>query len=134
VLREVDDHEDVGVERAARLVEVEFLQRRVVRAAGRNEHVVDRLGNIGEEPVDRREIGRVEGGAARGADVGGGLLQALGVAAHNDHLGALFASGAGGREADSGAATEHDDGLAGQFRRAMRRRVGRCRHGLRSPC
>ena len=45
------------------------------------------------------------------ADLARRALEALGIAAGQDDVGALGARPAGGLEADAGAAADHDDGL-----------------------
>ena len=86
-----------------------------MRTAGRDEHVVDGLRLILEEPLERVHIGRVEGGRALRIDLAGGPLQALGIAADEDDVRALRAREPGCLEADAGAAAEQDDGLPGQL-------------------
>jgi hypothetical protein len=53
-------------------------------------------------------------------------LQAVGVAAGQDDLGALGAGLAGGLQPDAGAAADHDEGLPGQFWFALAGRWGGC--------
>jgi hypothetical protein len=77
--------------------------------------MVDRARQVVEEPLHRRGVGRVEGGGGVRVEVVRGPLEALGVAAGHDDLGALAAGAAGRLEADPGAAADHDDGLAEQF-------------------
>jgi hypothetical protein len=69
--------------------------------------MVDRPGKVGEELPDAVEVGGVEGRAAHRADLAGGALQLLGVAADEDHVGAPGARLPRGRKADAGAPTEH---------------------------
>ena len=72
-----------------------------------------------EELLEPVGVGGVEGRGAHGAELAGRALEALGVAAGEDDVGALGARPPGGLEPDAGAAADHDDGLAEQFRRAL---------------
>jgi hypothetical protein len=110
----------VLVHRPAALVEVDVGQRRVVRAARRDHHVVDRSRQAAEEPVQGVRVGRVERRGRPRSDVGPRGGQALRVAAGDDDLGALGAGAPGGFESDAGTAADHEDGLAGQLRFAWR--------------
>jgi len=53
--------------------------------------VIDRLGKALEEPLETVEIGGVERRGAQRAELARGVLQALGVAAGEDDLGAFGA-------------------------------------------
>ena len=75
-------------------------------------------GRLVEEPLQRCRVGGVEGGGAPRADVARRLLEALGIAAGEDDVGALGAGAPGGLEPDAGAAADQDDGLPEQFRLA----------------
>ena len=77
-------------------------------------------GRLVEEPLQRGRVVGVEGGGAPRVDVARGLLEALGIAAGEDDVGALGAGAPGGLEPDAGAAADQDDGLAEQFRFASR--------------
>ena len=70
--------------------------------------------------LQRCRVGGVEGRGALRVDVARCLLEALGIAAREDDVGALAAGAAGGLQADAGAAADQDDGLAEQFRLALR--------------
>ena len=54
------------------------------------------------------------------AELARGALEALGIAAGEDDVGALGARAPGRLEPDAGAAADHDDGLAEQLRLALR--------------
>jgi len=107
------------IEIAVRPLAVDVGQGRVVRTGAGDHHVVDRLGQVGKEPVECGRIGDVEGRSLPRADLGGSVPQALGVAAGQDDIGALGAGPAGGFEPDAAAAADHHDGLPGQFRLAL---------------
>jgi hypothetical protein len=78
--------------------------------------MVDRCGQLAKEALDGRRVVGVEGRATLRRDVGRRLREPLGIAACEDHAGALGARQAGGFEPDAGAATDHDDRLAEQLR------------------
>ena len=82
--RHVQRQPQVFVDVAPGLVEVEVGQGRVVRAARRDHHVVDRRGQVGEEPCEALGVGGVEGGEAPGARLLRGALQPPLVAAGQD--------------------------------------------------
>src|SRR5262245_14506523 len=104
------------IEIAVRTLAVEVGQGRVVRAGAGDHYVVDLLRQALEEPVEGGRVGRVEGRGAQCAEFGRGALQALGIAARQDDVGALGACSPGGLEPDAGTAADHDDGLPVQFR------------------
>src|SRR5215207_2946825 len=79
-----------------------------------------------EEPREAFRIGGVEGSAAPGAKLARGVLQALGVAAGENDLGAFGACPAGGFEADPGAPADDHDELPEQFRLALDRSDSGC--------
>ena len=74
--------------------------------------MVDRSWQLVEEPLQRRRVGGVEGGGAPGADVERCSLEALGITAGEDDVGALAARAPGGLQADPGAAADEDHGLS----------------------
>jgi hypothetical protein len=88
--------------------------------------VVDRFGQVTEEPFARSWAGGIEGGAAQRAEFARGVLQALGIAAGEDDVGALGAGSPGCLEPDSGAAAGHDDCLAEQLGLALDGNDSRC--------
>ena len=100
-------------------------QRYVFRTAGRDQDVVDRVGQPVEELLYRRRVEGVEGGGAARVDVERCPLETLGISADQDDLSALLARPAGGLEADPRAAADQDDGLAEQLRLARGARRGR---------
>ena len=107
-------------ERAAGLVEVHLGQGRVVGAARRRQYVVDGALEVREERLQGRRVVRVEGGGAERSELGCRLLQPLGIAAGQDHVGALGPCAPCRLQADAGATADQDDGLAGQLRVAHR--------------
>jgi hypothetical protein len=84
------------VDLAAGSREVEIGQARVVRASSGDHHVVDRCRKVLEEPREAVGVGGVEGGAAQGAELVGGVPQPVGIAAGGDDLGPFGARAAGG--------------------------------------
>ena len=66
---ELERQPEVLLDGAPRFREVHLGQRLVMRTAGRDEHVVDRLRLILEEPLERVHIGCVEGGRALRIDL-----------------------------------------------------------------
>src|SRR6516225_4431069 len=68
-----------------------------------------------EEPIEAIEVRRVKGGTAQCADLERCLLEALHVATGEDDIGSLGACSSGGFESDSGAATDHADGLPNEL-------------------
>jgi hypothetical protein len=81
--------------------------------------MVDRVGQVLEESLQRGRIGGVEGGGAPSADVKRCLLEALGIRAGEHDLGTLRAGSLGCCEPDAGAAADQDDRLPEQFRFAL---------------
>ena len=118
------------IEIAVRTIAVEVGQGRVVRAGAGDHHVIDRLRQVLEEPVEGGRVGRVEGHGALRADFQRRLLQPVGIAAGEDDIGTLGPGPPGCLEPDAGAAADHDDGLSGQFRFALgANRSGCAGHG-----
>jgi hypothetical protein len=111
MLGDGDGQPQVGVEIAVRLLAVEVGQGRVVGAGAGDQHVVDRRGQLVEEPLEPVEVGGIEGHGALRAEFGRGPLEALETAAGQDDVGALGAGAAGGLKPDARAAADHDDGL-----------------------
>ena len=73
---DLDRQEEMGFDVAAGRVEVEVRQRRVVGTGPRDEHVVDRRGQLVEERPEPVEVRGVEGRDAPRVDLGRGLLEA----------------------------------------------------------
>src|SRR4051812_26669955 len=85
--RDVEREPEMLVDLAVGSGEVDVGQARVVGAAGGDHHVVDRGRKVLEKPREAIRIGGVEGGAAQGAELARGVLQAPGIAAGDDDLG-----------------------------------------------
>jgi hypothetical protein len=83
--------QEVPLDVAAHLLEVRLIERRVGRAAAREHHVVDPRGEAVEEALEPVGIGGVERCGAQCAELAPGVLEALGVAAGDDDLGAYGA-------------------------------------------
>jgi hypothetical protein len=75
------------VDLAARSREVELGQACVGRTSSGDHYVVDRCRKFLEEAREAVGVGGVEGGAAQGAELARGALQAVGIAAGQDDLG-----------------------------------------------
>ena len=103
----------MGVDVAACLFDVELRQQRVVGTGARDQHVVDRPGQVVEEPPEPREVGGVEG-RGTGPELEADALQAIRVARGEDHVGSLGAGAPRRLEPDARAAADHDDGLPGK--------------------
>ena len=78
--------------------------------------MVDRAGQLVEEPLQGGAIGGVERGRAPRVHVAGGTLEPLGIPADEDDVGALGPRAPGGLEPDSGAAADEHDGLPEELR------------------
>jgi hypothetical protein len=98
------------------LFDVELRQRRVVGTGARDQHVIDRRGQLVEEPPELFEVGRVEGRDA-GPELEADTAQAIRVARGEDHGGSLLARAPSCLEPDTRTAADHDHGLAEQLRR-----------------
>ena len=114
VLRHRDGQPLVPGEVADRPLVLKLRQGRVVRYSRRDHHVVERLRQLAEEPVERRQVRRVERRGLERPDFVGGVLQLLRVAAGEDDVGALVACFTGRLESHARAAADHHDGLPGQ--------------------
>ena len=90
----------VRIEIAVCTLAVEVGQGRVVRTGARDHHVVDLLRQALEELVEDGRVGRIEGCGAQRTEFGRGALQAPGIAAGEDDVGALGARPPGGLEPD----------------------------------
>jgi hypothetical protein len=112
VARDLERQQHVLTHRLAHLICVHLEQWPVMRAASGDHHVVDRVRQPIEELLQRRWIVRIEGGGAPGVEVGRCPLEARGITAGEDDVGALGAGFPGGFQPDSGAAADDDDGLS----------------------
>jgi hypothetical protein len=83
---------------------------------GRDEHVVDRRGQLVEESLDPDRIVGVQDDAASRRQLARRLLEPPRVAGREHYVGALAAGEAGGLETDARAAADYDDSLAEQSR------------------
>ena len=70
----------MGVDVAAGSFKVELRERRVVGTGSRQQHMIDRLAQLGEEAIEPVEVGGVERRGVR-ADLDAGLVQASGLRA-----------------------------------------------------
>jgi hypothetical protein len=111
------------VEVAPRRFEVEFRKRRIVRTGASDQYMINRCGQLAEEPVEPVEVGSVESGDA-GAEVKPYTVQAVGVARREDDRGPLRTREPRRFETDTGAAPDHYDGLPQQLLLPLRRRKG----------
>ena len=110
VARDLHRQQQVRLDVAACLVEVELGQRRVVGARARHQDVVDLPPQLAEEPVEAVEVRGVERGDAA-ADLEAGAVKAIGIARGDDHVGSGRSRQPGRLEPDPGASADHDDGL-----------------------
>ena len=119
VARDAEHQQRMVLERATRGLEVHLGQRRVVGPAGGDHDVVDRPLEAGEEGLHGSRIVRVERRRADCTELGCRALQPVGVAAGQDHVGALGSCALGRLEPDAGATADHDDDLPGQVRHPL---------------
>ena len=122
VAGDLEHQQNVLIEGAARLREVQIDEAPVVRPASCYHHVVDRGRQVAEEPLEGGWVRGIEGRGAQRIELARGVLEALGIPAGEDHLGPLSACSPGRFEPDSGAAADHNDGLPEEFRFALDRR------------
>src|SRR5215468_12641933 len=92
---------------------VEIGQARVVWTAGRDHHMVDPLREVLEKPIESDRVCGVEGCAAQGTEFGRGPLEAFGIAAGQDDIGAPGVSSSSRLQPDACGADDHDDDLPG---------------------
>ena len=123
VAGDLDHQQDVFIDRAARLLEVQIDEAPVVRPASRYHHVVDRGWQVAEEPIEGGRIRGIEGRSAQRIELARGAFKAHGIPPGEDHPGPLNACSPGRFEPHSGAAADHNDGLPEEFRLAP---TGRC--------
>ena len=117
--RDLEDLRDTPADAGAHLLGGAFEHGPVGPArVCRDEHVIDRGGQLVEEALDGGGVVGVEGGAALRREVVRRLLEALRVAAREDDVRALGSGEARGLEPDARAAADHHDGLAEQPRLA----------------
>jgi hypothetical protein len=79
-----------------------------------------------EEGGECSQIVRIERRGAQRTELGCRLLQPVGIAAGQDHVGTLGACAPCGLQPDAGAAADHDDGLPEQLRLARGGSPSRC--------
>ena len=116
VAGDVERQQEMSVEGAARLLEVQVEEAPVGRPAGRQHHVVDRGRQVTEELLEGSRIGSIEGRSAQSVELDRGASEGLGIPAGKDQLGPLSACSPGRFKPDTGATADHDDGLPEQFR------------------
>src|SRR5205814_5700200 len=118
--------QEVLIECAARLREVQIDKAPVLRPASCDQHGVDLGRQVQEEPLEPTRSRGVEGRGAQGVEFARGALQALRIPAGEDHLGPLAACSSGRLEPNARATADHDYGLPEQFRLALRGRGAGC--------
>jgi hypothetical protein len=123
-LRDLEPQHHVVAEHVTQLICGHLEQGRVGSAGAGDQVVVDRGRQPVEEPLQRRRVGGIERRGAARVDVARRLLEALGIAAGKDDVGALAAGASGGLEPDAGAAADEGDGLAEQLGLALSRNGG----------
>ena len=104
---------EVRIDVALSLLEVELRQRRVVRPRPCDHDVVDRRGQLVEEPTESFEIDGIKRCDTR-PELPADAVQAVGVARREDHVCSLSSSAPGCLETDSGAAPNHEDPLSNE--------------------
>src|SRR5262249_5375987 len=115
VARDLKVQHDVIAEHLSYLGCVHLEQGRVVRARASDHYMVNRSGQVREEPLRGGRVRGVECRGALRAYLGRRLPEPSGIAAGEDDIRA-FGPGAPGRlEADARAAADQHDGLPGQF-------------------
>ncbi len=122
--RDLDRENHVPADCPARLIGVHVQQAPVGRVAGRDHHVVDRPGQVLEEPLQLFRVVGVEGGGAERIDLCGRCAQTLGVPSGENRPRALGTGVSGGSQPDARAPADDDEGLSEQRRFAgvVRRR------------
>jgi len=92
---DLEYQQEVLVEGAARLREVQVDEAPVVRPASCDHHVVDRGRQLTEEPLEGSRICGIEDRRAQRVEFARGAPQALGIPAGEDQLGTLSACSSG---------------------------------------
>jgi len=115
VARDLDRLHRVLADRLAQLGRAHLEQGAVVRAARRDQHMVDRRRQVAEEPLQGRRVADVERGGPPRAEFPRRPVKPAGITAGEDHLGALGPGAPGRLEPDARAAADDDDGLAGEL-------------------
>src|SRR5262249_7689236 len=113
---DVEREQQVLGEIMSRLLGGHFEGRAIVGSAGGHHHMMDRARQILEERLDCGRIAGVEGGGTLCAELTCCLPDSLLFAPGEDNAGALRASAPGGFQPYAGAAADHDNSLAEQFR------------------
>ena len=103
-------------DQTARSREVQVGQSRVVVAAGRDQHVVDRPRQLSEERSRRPESVASKAAVLRASTSAAARSRRSGSRPDEDDVGALAAGASSGFETDAGAAADQDNGLAEQLR------------------
>src|SRR5262249_2326452 len=112
----LDRKQEVCLDVATRLLDVEVRKRRVVRARSGDEDVVDLTRQSFEELRELVEVDRVEGRGAYRAQLARSVLEAFGIAAGQHDVGTLRPRASRSLEPDTGTASDDDDRLPGQLR------------------
>ena len=116
VAGDLEHQQEVLIEGAASLRDFHVDETPVLRPARRDHHMVDRVRQVPEEPLEGSRVGGVEGCGAEGVEFPRCLLKALGIPSGDDHVGPLSACSSGCFEPDAGAAADDDDGLSEELR------------------
>jgi hypothetical protein len=114
----LDHQQDVFIDGAARLLEVQIDETPVVRPASRYHHVVDHGRQVAEEPLEGCRISGIEGRGAQRIELARGAFKAPGISPGEDQPGPLSACCPCRFEPHTGAAADHHDGLPEKFRLA----------------
>jgi hypothetical protein len=124
VAGDLDHQQDVLIDGAACLLEVQIDETPVVRPASRYHHVVDRGWQVAEEPLEGGRIRGIEGRGAQRIELARGAFKAFGIPPGEDHPGPLNACSPGRFEPHAGAAADHNHRLPEEFRLAPTGRGG----------
>jgi len=116
---DVDHQQNVLIEGAARLLEVQIDEAPVMRLARCHHDVVDRAWQVAEKSLEGSRVRGIKGRGAQRIEFARGAMKALGIPARKDHPRPLNARSPGSFEPHAGAAADHDDGLTEELRLAL---------------
>src|SRR6202047_1361633 len=131
VARDVKCQQEVLADKIANLREVHIGEASVVRPAGCHHHVVD-CREVTEEPIESNRIRGVEGRGTQGINLTGSVLEALGIPAREDHLGAFCMCPTCRLESNASATADHNNGLPKELRFPVDERG--ISYGAQRPC
>jgi hypothetical protein len=115
VARDVKCQQEVIADNIANLFEVHISATSVVRSTGCHHHVVD-YREVPEEPIESNRIPGVESRSTQGINLTGGMPEALGIPAREDHLGPFGPCTTRRFQSNAGATADHNNGLPKKLR------------------